>query len=225
MLQNKKLHQLLKRLIAYALGLFIMAVGVSISKISNLGVSPVNSIPSVLSEILEVDMGICTTGVFLGFIMIQFMIMRKEFKPINLLQVFCSFLFGFFVSITNKVSAIFLPQCESYIFQLLYVCVSVLLVAVGILLYLEASILSLPGEGVMQAISHKTGIPLSTAKLIFDWTVVLIAVGISLICTKSLMGVREGTIIAAFGVGICLKLLAGYLKMPLRRFLSNVEEV
>lgn len=203
------------------MGLFIMALGVSVSKISNLGVSPVNSVPSVLSDILQVDMGICTTGVFLVFIIIQIIILRKDFQPLNLLQVVCSFMFGFFVSITNKLSLSIFPQCNSYIIQLLYVGISIILVAMGILLYLEASILSLPGEGVMQAISNKTGIELHTAKLFFDWSLVIIAVITSLIFTRSLMGVREGTVLAAFGVGICLKFLTNHFKMPLNKLLSN----
>lgn len=198
-----------------------MALGVSVSKISNLGVSPVNSVPSVLSDILEVDMGICTTGVFLVFIVIQIIILGKEFQLVNMLQVICSFMFGFFVSITNKLSISILPQGNSYLIQLLYVFISIILVAMGILLYLEASILSLPGEGVMQAISNKTGIALSTAKLFFDWSLVIIAVITSLIFTRSLMGVREGTVLAAFGVGICLKFFTNHFKTPLNKMLSN----
>ncbi|MDD3569961.1 MAG: DUF6198 family protein [Lachnospiraceae bacterium] len=221
MFNSSKIQQMTRRIIVYTIGLFIMALGVSISKISNLGVSPVNSVPSVLSDILEVDMGICTTGVFLVFIIIQIIILRKEFQPVNLLQVVCSFMFGFFVSITNKLSVNILPQCNSYIIQLLYVFISIILVAMGILLYLEASILSLPGEGVMQAVSNKTGIAVSTAKMVFDWSLVTIAVATSLIFTRSLMGVREGTVLAAFGVGICLKFFTNHLKMPLNKMLSN----
>ncbi|MEA5085263.1 MAG: DUF6198 family protein [Lachnospiraceae bacterium] len=216
-----KIQQLIKRIIVYTIGLFIMALGVSVSKISNLGVSPVNSVPSVLSDILKVDMGICTTGVFLVFIVIQILILRKEFQLINLLQVVCSFMFGYFVSITNKLSLSILPQGNSYLTQLLYVGISIILVAMGILLYLEASILSLPGEGVMQAISSKTGIALPTAKLFFDWALVTIAVITSLIFTRSLMGVREGTVIAAFGVGICLKFFTNHFRIPLNKMLSN----
>lgn len=221
MFNISKIQQLTRRIIVYTIGLFIMALGVSVSKISNLGVSPVNSVPSVLSDILQVDMGICTTGVFLVLIVIQIIILRKEFQPVNLLQVVCSFMFGYFVSITNKLSVNILPQCNSYIIQLLYVFISIILVAMGILLYLEASILSLPGEGVMQAISNKTGIALSTAKLFFDWSLVTIAVVTSLIFTRSLMGVREGTVLAAFGVGICLKFFTNYFKIPLNKILSS----
>lgn len=221
MFSISKIQQFSRRIIVYTIGLFIMALGVSVSKISNLGVSPVNSVPSVLSDILEVDMGICTTGVFLVFIVIQILILRKEFQLVNLLQVVCSFMFGYFVSITNKLSLSILPQGNSYIIQLLYVGISIILVEMGILLYLEASILSLPGEGVMQAISNKTGIELSTAKLFFDWSLVIIAAITSLIFTRSLMGVREGTVLAAFGVGICLKYFTNHFRIPLNKILSN----
>ena len=209
-----------KRIITYLIGLFAMALGVSVSKASQLGVSPVNSIPSVVSDILNVDMGICTTAVFIGFIFVQFLILRRDFKPVYLLQVMCSTVFGAFVSASNFLASTFLPECTNYPMRLFYIVISMVLVALGILLYIQAAILSLPGEGVMQAISLKTGIELSTAKIIFDWSVVIIAAALSLICLRTLSGVREGTIIAAFGVGLCLKVLNHFLKKPLVKFLG-----
>lgn len=210
----------IKRGAIYLLGLFTMAMGVSVSKMSDLGVSPVNSIPNVISEILQIDMGLCTTAVFIGFIGIQLLILRRDFKPAYLLQIFCSVIFGSFVSVTNRLAFMMLPECTSYAMKLLYVCISMVLVALGILLYLEADILSLPGEGVMQAVSLKTGMQVSTAKLLFDCTVVVIAGGLSLIFMKQFVGVREGTILAAFGVGLCLKALNRCFKEPLRHFLA-----
>ena len=210
----------LKKVIVYLVGLFVMALGVSVSKASELGVSPVNSIPSVLSDILKIDMGICTTAVFIGFILIQLIILRKDFKPVFLLQILCSAVFGFFVSLSNKLADAFLPPCGNYAARLLYILISMVLVALGIMLYIQADILSLPGEGVMQALSVKTGISLPTAKIIFDWSVVIIAAATSLICLKTLSGVREGTVIAAFGVGLCLKLLNKLFLKPLQGFLE-----
>lgn len=210
----------LKRVVVYSMGLFIMALGVSVSKASQLGVSPVNSIPSVLSDILEVDMGICTTAVFIAFIGMQFLILRKDFKAFYLLQIVCSAVFGVFVSVSNRLAADLLPECGNYAMRLFYIVVSMVLVALGILLYIQACILSLPGEGVMQAISAKTGMELSTAKIIFDWSVVVIAALLSLLCLRTLSGVREGTVIAAFGVGLCLKVLNHFFLKPLSRFLE-----
>lgn len=214
------IKQWMKRIAVYALGLFIMALGVAVSKVSDLGVSPVNSIPCVVSEILNIDMGICTTVVFTLFILIQVLIMQREFKKRNLLQIGCSFLFGLFVSLANALAGWIIPACNSYAMRLVYVAVSMVLVALGILLYLEADVLSLPGEGVMQAVSYKTGIQLSTSKVIFDWSVVFIAALLAVVFLKGLIGVREGTVIAAFGVGLCLKFLSKFFREPLRQFLK-----
>lgn len=213
---------LITRSLLYSLGLFIMAIGVSVSKISNLGVSPVNSIPCVISSIVGINMGVCTTIVFILFIGIQILIMRRDFKWHNLLQILCSTLFGFFVSLTNSLVGICLPECNNYIIQLVYILISIVLVALGILFYIEANILSLPAEGVMQALSHKTGIPLSTSKIIFDISVVVIATIFSLLFLHELNGVREGTIIAAIGVGPCLRSLTKHLKKPLNTLATDV---
>ncbi|MGI6014436.1 MAG: YczE/YyaS/YitT family protein [Oscillospiraceae bacterium] len=222
-MKQKAIHWI-KRFAVYVFGLFIIAFGVSVSKMSDLGVSPVNSIPCVISEILQIDMGICTTCVFIGFILLQILIVQKDFQWKNLLQILCSTLFGSFVSLTNRIAKMLLPVCSNYGMRLVYVGISVILVAVGILLYIEADVLPLPSEGVMQAVSYKTKLAFSTAKLGFDWTVVIISAMLSLIFMKGLVGVREGTVIAAFGVGICLKVVTKFLQTPLRTFLFHDGE-
>lgn len=220
----KKAELWIRRGGIYLLGLFVMALGVSVSKTSDLGVSPVNSIPSVVSEITGVDMGICTTLVFIGFIFVQLLILRREFRPVAFIQVLCSVIFGGFVSVTGALCKLWLPACQNYAMRIVYVLISIFLVALGILLYLEANVLSLPGEGVMQALSKKTGIALSTAKMIFDWSVVIISAVISLVCMGALVGVREGTVIAAIGVGLCLKLLGKLLRGKVQAFLAPAAQ-
>lgn len=207
-----------KKLFLYCLGLFIIALGVSISKASNLGVSPVNSIPAVASNILNINMGICTTTIFTLFIFIQILILQKDFKLYNLFQIIPSFLFGFFVSGSNFLCDLFLPEITNYIVSIVYLLISILLVALGILFYLNAEILSLPGEGIIQAISYKSKIKLSTAKIIFDWSLIIIATLVSLFYLGELNGIREGTIIAALGVGMCIRFLEPLLEQPIRNF-------
>ncbi len=207
------------------LGLFILALGVSISKASLLGVSPINAIPAVQSTILSIDMGICTTVFFILFIGIQIVILRKEFRLVNLFQIIPSFLFGFFVSATSYLCELALPATENYIISLIYLLISIVFVAMGILLYLNAEIISLPAEGLMQAIAYKVNLKFSTVKIAFDWTVIIIAAILSLLYLDELNGIREGTVVAAFGVGICLKWLESFIEMPLRKFLYGFKQV
>ena len=47
------------RILLYCVGLMFLAFGVAFSVNSNLGVSPVNSLPYVISLILKVDLGRC----------------------------------------------------------------------------------------------------------------------------------------------------------------------
>ena len=53
------------RILLYCVGLMFLAFGVAFSVNSNLGVSPVNSLPYVISLILKVDLGRCIIGVFI----------------------------------------------------------------------------------------------------------------------------------------------------------------
>ena len=50
------------RILLYCVGLMFLAFGVAFSVNSNLGVSPVNSLPYVISLILKVDLGRCIVG-------------------------------------------------------------------------------------------------------------------------------------------------------------------
>ena len=89
--------QFVIRVAIYCLGLFLLAMGVAISVNSNLGVSPVNSLPYVISKIINVQLGTCVTAVFCSYILMQIIILRKEFQIINLLQIVFSTIFGYFV--------------------------------------------------------------------------------------------------------------------------------
>ncbi len=84
----------MKRLIIYLVGLFIMAFGVSASIISNLGVSPIDTIPYVTSEILKIDMGICTTAIFTCYVLLQMLLLGRQFPKRNILQIAVSAVSG-----------------------------------------------------------------------------------------------------------------------------------
>ena len=75
------------RLVVYFVGLFIMTLGVSMSVKSNLGVSPVSSIPYTITCIFGLEMGKATIVFHIFLVILQIIILRKEFKLKNLLQV------------------------------------------------------------------------------------------------------------------------------------------
>ena len=96
-----KSSNLAVRIGIYALGLLLMALGVALSVNSGLGVSPINSLPYVLSQILQVDMGSCVTGVFCAYILVQILLLRRKFRLIDLTQILFATLFGHFVNLAK----------------------------------------------------------------------------------------------------------------------------
>lgn len=222
-----------KRVLVYCAGLFIMAAGVSFSGTADLGMSPVNSIPYVLSEIFtSLSMGTWIIIIFSIYIVIQFIILGKDIQPARILQLVCTALFGYFTDFTNMLAAKFLPDPASmllpgpavYGIRLGYLIISMILIALGILLYLTPDLISLPGEGIMQVISEKLHVPLHKVKMCFDITVSVIALVISLVYFRQFHGIREGTVIAAFGVGKILGLY-GPLKVRINRFVFHSKQI
>lgn len=210
-----------RRVLVYCVGLFIMAVGVSLSVLSDLGVSPMNSIPYVLSQIItSVSMGTFTTALFCSYILIQAILLGRKFHPIRLVQILSSFIFGWFVDLSNFLTGLVLTAPTHYIMRLVFLVISMACVGLGIFLYVSPKLPPLPGEGVMQVISEKFHIPLHWAKIGFDATVTTIALILSLVFFHRLHGVREGTILAALGVGKFLGLFIKLFQKQLNRFIA-----
>ncbi len=191
------------RFIVYIIGLFIMTLGVSMSVKSDLGVSPVSSIPYTITCIFGLEMGKATILFHIFLVIIQIFILRKEFKAKNLLQVVVGVLFGYFTTFSNYLFT-YLPTPSNMFIRLVLMIVSTLLIAVGIFFYLPADIVPLAGEGAMKAISDKTGVVFSRVKIGFDLTMVLISLISCLAALHRLGSVGVGTIIAAVLVGINL---------------------
>ena len=75
------------RFLVYIVGLFIMTLGISLSVKSNLGVSPVSSIPYTITCITGLEMGKATILFHIVLVVMQILILRKAFQMKNLLQV------------------------------------------------------------------------------------------------------------------------------------------
>lgn len=132
--EQKRKNNMAKRIEIYILGVFLLALGVSVSVKSDLGVSPVNSIPYVLSLITGIEQGKCVIMVFIGFIGLQALILLKEFEVKRLLQIICSTVFGYFVTATNYLTA-GVPECTNYVMQLIYLLISMVIIAAALSLF------------------------------------------------------------------------------------------
>lgn len=198
--------KMLMRILLYCLGLFLMAIGVAVSVNSNLGVSPVNSLPYVVSLVLDVDLGRCIVGVFLTYMLVQIAIKRKNFQWFNLTQIIFSTIFGYFANFAKAMLKGFV--IPTYFGQLFMMAISIVLVALGVAIYMDTKLVNMPMEGMTLAISDCfPNIEFHKIKIIVDCSSVAIGVILSFTYLGGLYGIREGTVLSAILVGKVLPVL------------------
>lgn len=211
--------KIIKRVMIYCLGMLFLAFGVSFSVKSQLGVSPVNSIPYMISHITGIDQGLITTCVFSFYVVIQIIILRKDYKLINLFQIVFTSVFGLFITFSNHI--VFFNPPDNYFARLILLFISIVVIAIGLMFYLTAEIMPMPAEGIMLAISSKTDKEFSKIKVIFDCTVVGISILLSLVFLNEVTGIREGTIIAAILIGKVLQVISKRFKPKIVDFIES----
>lgn len=73
------------RLAVFVAGVFLSAFGVALSTKSNLGILPLSLPAYVLSLALPVSMGQLTMIQNFSFVVLQILLLRRKYRPVNLL--------------------------------------------------------------------------------------------------------------------------------------------
>ena len=213
--------EVFKRYILFVIGTFFMGLGVALAKHGQLGVTPISSVANVVSERFTfLSFG---TWLMLSNCLLlagQIVLLRRNFQPIQLLQIPLSLVFGYCTdfgmwclkAVPNNV----------YTFQLVLVFAGVAVLGFGISLCVTAGVLLQSGEAFVKAISDVTGKEFSTMKIAFDVSWVAISIVLSMIFFNGrLVGTREGTIIGALLVGVCVKLIKPHVQKILEPVLTK----
>lgn len=212
-----------KRILLYLLGLLIIAVGINFSKMAGLGISPVSSIPRALEVAWGFTLGQMVIVIYCVLVAAQLVVLRKQFRPANILGVPVALVFGWMVDLVGIDPNAFghllanFPRPEIYPVKLLYLAASILIIGVGVFTYLKPSLVPMPAEGLAQAISQVTGRAFGDCKTIVDTSLITIALLIQLLFlgglhsfTGDTIVIREGTIISALLVGQVVKFIRNH---------------
>ena len=176
-----------------------MAFGVAFSIEANLGTSPISSIPYVLSLQFPFTLGQFIFIINMFFILAQFILLKKDFELIQFLQIFANVIFSVCVDISmNLLNWLTIDNFIVGLFSLLIGCC---LLALGIAIEVAPDVLVIPPEGIVRVITTIVNKKFGTIKVIFDVTLVSIAVILSFLFFGKLNGLGLGTIISAIIVG------------------------
>lgn len=203
----------LTRVIIYLTGLCILALGLTLSTKADLGVSPIIAISFSVSQLTGAKFGDMTFLLYAAFVLIEIVLHllpgkrspedRKKAVLVDISQILLSVVF---TMILNVLSAR-IPAAGSMAARVAVLLVSVVLVGTGAAVTLDMRLIANPGDGLVQAISDRTGISLGLTKNIVDITCVTITCITTMAVSHHIIGVGIGTVVAMVGIGRVIALV------------------
>ena len=185
------------------ISLLIMGAGISLVTLAHLGTTAISSLPYVLSFVFPLSFGVFTALMNITFVLIQILIMKKEFPKEQYLQFLVGPILGLSIDLSMYLFSFL--QTSTYLLQVMMLLIGCILLAFSTVLQLEANVVNNAGEGFVKVLAMKAEKKFGDMKLIVDVSIVVVAIAISLIGLGEIRGIREGTIVSALIVGPLVK--------------------
>ncbi len=214
--------KLFGRYLLLGLGLLFMGFGIALITQSQLGTSPISTLPLVASYITTRSFGLLTFGSSILFMMVQLIVRKKLFHISLIAQLIVGVLFGFFVNFGMFVFSF--VHATLIISQLIALILGCIMLSIGIYLQVIADVVMNAGEAVVKLISDKYERDFGTVKVIFDWTLVAMACLLSFIFLHTIKGIGFGTLISAFLVGYLIKVIVIIKESVKRRIIFSKDQ-
>lgn len=206
-----------KRISIYIIGLFLLSLGATFSILAGIGVSPVTSLPYALALTTPLSVGITTVFANFVFIILQAIILKEIRWKNFFIQLIISFLFGFFMDFTIWLTK-GLPEATSIVLIIVYLAISLIIIALALLLYFTANLPTMPYDSLTYVIANTWKMPFSKAKITSDMLNVVLSLVICLLFIQSFGAIGIGTFIAAYGIGKIVGVLLHKLQPSLKQW-------
>ncbi len=197
-----------------------MAFGISFSIKADIGVSPISCVPYIYSLKFPLSIGELTIILNALFMVIQIAILRKKYNIVQLVQLPAIIVFGYCIDIAMPLVENLNPI--NYMEQLILCLIACVVLAFGIFLVIKTRLTYLPLEGLVLVISQTFKKEFGKIKISMDSLMVVIGVISSFIFLNELVGIREGSIIAALLIGALIKFFSVKLNV-VEKWLFNEE--
>lgn len=192
----------MKKIIIYIVGLNFMALGIVLNISTGLGVAALSSSIYATSQIFHLSLGTASIIWYLLFVVIQCCLSNKITKE-YILEIPLSFVFGYLNDFYDYIINI---HSSSYVESFLLLCLALLFISLGVYLTSETNLILNPGDGIVKTISTVFHQPFYNVKNIFDISMIVCSMTLSLVTQNPFMGIGIGTIISEFMIGRLIKI-------------------
>lgn len=168
------------------IGMEFATFGISLTAVSNIGTTPISTVPYVLSKIFPLSFGTTTFILNVFFVVLQALLLRSRFSILNLLQIPAVLVFSAFIDLNMHLLQPYSPN--NWWLSMAMSMFGNLVLAVGIILQVRSKTIVQPGEGIVLAFAAVFHRPFGTVKIVNDTVLVVIAGILSVAVLGSLVG-------------------------------------
>lgn len=204
----------LKRVLMTCLFVVVHAIGLALAMKGKVGILPYDSFVQTASDFSNIKVGTMIIIINTFFVLMQIIILKKDFKIIQFLQLVISSILGVVVNLFYY--DIFSFEVNKYIFGLILFLISIPIQTFAIGGMMAVGLTTYPGEGFSLAVSKKSRFSFSVVRQALDVFMTLGALLITFFTNADLY-VREGTIIGA----VVFSPLLGFFKDKLTPFFKS----
>jgi uncharacterized membrane protein YczE len=200
--------------------IIVAATGVALGLKAAVGVGAWDAFSQATSMVTGIKVGTFSMMMNISCVLVQVVVLKKDFKMISFLQVFMAVLLGFFVNIVFY-EILANVTIDSYLINMAIYMGSLLVIIMAVALIMSINFLSFPLEAACMAIATKTRLKFGTIRQLVDVFSIIGALLIA-ISFQNPIPVREGTIIGMLLFG---PLIAWFIPrfQPLVRKLGLVD--
>ncbi|NLB84440.1 MAG: hypothetical protein GX791_09410 [Synergistaceae bacterium] len=187
------------RIINLVFGLFLYALGAAITMKANLGYAPWDVFHQGIAQTVGLSIG--RVSILAGLVICVLTILLGEKFGIG--TILNMLLIGLFLDWILSMDVI--PQMKNFFSGLFTMATGLFIIAVGSYFYINAGFGAGPRDSLMVAVKRKTGLATGISRILTEGSAVLIG---------WLLGgpLGLGTVIAAFGIGLCIQIVFSLFK-------------
>lgn len=200
-----KIKRFILRLLIFCAGLVVLSLGIDLNTKTQLGISPINSVPFNVHKLTGLPLWVCVYVLYLLFILMQWLLLKKDFHPVQFLQIATSFVCSILIQFFDDR----LPLLTTPVSQYLVLVLAVVLTAIGSALTAGMHLTPNPGEGAAVAIGAALKKDFALGKNVLDLGCVVASVAITLIFAGKIMNIGVGTLVSMLFTGRVVKLFSG----------------
>ncbi|WP_157797094.1 YitT family protein [Clostridium sp. CT7] len=196
-----------------ALGIIISAFGMTLLVKSSLGQSTVTAISYNIGIVTQMKTGTVLTLVNYVCFIGQIILLKKEFKLIQVLQLVVTTVFGSVLNVfLYGIPFITNMQLNNYLVKLVVLLIGIIFMAYGVSLMVLANLVFMPYEGLCNVIALKLNVPFGTIRRYVDITFVILSLAIIFAYKIPNTSVREGTVIYTLLLGTLTNVFMKHIK-------------